>query len=122
MEETEKIRESLGLPSSPFPDWEKYDPLTHSIGKYLNVKMDDIAEYSQLKNRISLIRDWAKQNANSEDNTDVLWAVRTLENRLGTPPAGEKRINHLYKWIRLDQDRQRIEKEQKILEKSLEGE
>jgi hypothetical protein len=101
-----------------FPDWERYDSLTHSVGNYLNIKMDDKAEYSRMKDKIAMIRDYAKSKASSEDSLDILWSLRSLENRLGSPPLGEKRINYLYKWIRLEGDRARIEREQQGMERN----
>lgn len=110
-----------GLPSnltsdSAFPEWDKYDPTTHAIGDFLNVTMSDPQDYESNKDKIRMIKDWAYQNAGSKDKTDLLWFIKQAERKISPPQFGERRINNLFKWVRLEMDKMRIMKEQRLFE------
>lgn len=60
---------------------------------------------------------WARTASKNGDRLDILSAIRWLEGRLGSPHVGESRIEHLYKWVRLDQEEHKITKEKKLYER-----
>jgi len=116
-QEIETILDKQSNINSASPlEWEKYDPIYHSVTNYFGLKMED---FSRFQSKIDVIKSWAEESAKSKERVDLLWAIRNLENRLGTPPMGERRINHIYRWIRLETAKGRLAKEQLLLERSL---
>lgn len=118
-EEGRESSETSTPPASPV-EWELYDVLNRGLAEYFNL---DLVTLPRLQNRLDLILEWAKENAPTPKGTkgDVIRVIKDLEMRLGTPPWGEKRINYVYKWVRLEKDRLEIIKEQKLLEKEEEN-
>ena len=45
---------------------------------------------------------WAKQKLDSADTISILRTLLSLENRIGTPRLGVSRLNHLYQYVKLD--------------------
>ena len=79
---------------------------------YLNVDMKS-KEQLDMANKLF---DWAKNNADSEDRADLLWALRDLRNRLGTPSYGISSLQHMYKYTVLQSEKRGIEKEMSLYE------
>lgn len=92
-------------------DWTKYDPGYRAIGDYLGV--DPNTEWSDFKNKIEYLKGWAKNTSKSEDYTDHVKALKSLEDKVGKPSWEDRRINHLYRNLRLEEDRVRIKENTK---------
>lgn len=67
----------------------------------------------ELLDKLNYIYAWAAEKNKSDDSVDVMTYLRDLEGRLGTSLRGD-RIDSLYRWIKLDNERRRIEKEQTL--------
>lgn len=52
-------------------------------------------------NRLSEIADFFREEGKDLLQADLLWKLRSLENRLGVPSLGEKRIDKIYRYIKL---------------------
>ena len=113
----EKIETKQDQPSeigtaTPSVDSFKYDENFAQLSKYFKV---DPNESNWYQDKIQAIHEWAKEKAQSKDILDVLLELKALERELGTHSDLEKRVNNVYRWIRLDQDEKRIQKEKKVL-------
>jgi len=67
----------------------------------------------ELLDRLNYIYAWAAEKVKSDDSVDVMTHLRDLETRLGLQ-FRENKIDALYRWIKLDNERRRIEKEQAL--------
>lgn len=67
----------------------------------------------ELLDRLNYIYAWAAEKVKSDDSVDVMTHLRDLETRLGVQ-FRENKIDALYRWIKLDNERRRIEKEQAL--------
>lgn len=87
----------------------------HRMADFLGISPNDRRD-SYLAERISLLTDWAKIESKSKDILDQKIVIKGLIRNLGYQYQGRQLILNLYKWIRLDIDKKRIEKEMSILE------
>jgi hypothetical protein len=76
------------------------DFLKGKIAEVLGHSISDAEKYDVELNRIM---DWAK-NKGAESIEDILWEVRYLSTRLGTPGVGESRIKWLHQYIFLENE------------------
>jgi len=76
---------------------------------YFEVPMSDRKDRGTL-DKLNYIYDWASTKNKSDDSVDVMSYIRDLEHRLGIS-LKENKIDSLYRWIKLDSERQRIDKE-----------
>jgi hypothetical protein len=61
------------------------------------------------KNMLNTVLDWV--GPETQDHVDVLWKVKSLENRLGVPPLGQSRLFHLYQFIKLENASQDLDRQ-----------
>ena len=92
---------------------EKYDPINLAIAEFLDISPDDWDTY---KDKIEVIREWAEVTSRSKDRVEILSVLKYLQDKVAQPTYGENRVKNLYKWIRLDQDSARIQKEKELYE------
>lgn len=92
----------------------KYDPDYHRFSDFLGVDTG-LRSDSDLAQKIATIYDWGKNKTNGKDRVDILMAIKDLKSYLGLNLEGETLVKKLYKWVRLDQDRRRIEKEMELV-------
>lgn len=73
--------------------------------------MMDINEPSKEESeKLSTVWDYFK--GESKSNAEILYAIKSLENRMAAPGLNETRINKLYQWVRVRKD---IESNEKLL-------
>lgn len=53
-------------------------------------------------------------DGDAKDPIDFLWEIKQIENRIGTPPLGMTRIQHLYNFVKLNAQMSRIRKEMEV--------
>lgn len=53
-------------------------------------------------------------DGDAKDPIDFLWELKQLENRIGTPPLGVSRIQHLHTFVKLSSQMNRIRKEMEV--------
>ena len=48
------------------------------------------------------------------DDVDLLWEIKSLENRIGTPPLGMSRLQHVYNFMRINSQITSLERERDL--------
>lgn len=69
----------------------------------------------EVLDRLNLIYKWAEEQAKSADSVDVMTRIRELEGRLGLTFRNDEKLNSIYRWIKLDNERRRVEKEMALI-------
>jgi hypothetical protein len=64
----------------------------------------------EILDKLNYIYSWASEKVKSDDSVDIMTHIRDLEGRLGIM-FKENKLDSLYRWIKLDTERRRIEKE-----------
>lgn len=82
----------------PQQSWQT-DPLFYELANFMGVEE---REYDVAAERISVITDWAIQQAKSNKVEDILHSIRGLEEKLQPPPWGERRFDHIYRFLRME--------------------
>ncbi len=54
------------------------------------------------------------RNLGTGDDVDLLWEIKNLENRIGTPPLGMSRLQHVYNFMRINSQIQGLERERDL--------
>jgi hypothetical protein len=67
----------------------------------------------EILDKLNYIYSWASEKVKSDDSVDIMTHIRDLEGRLGIM-FKENKLDSLYRWIKLDTERRRIEKEQQL--------
>ena len=83
------------LPDEP---WHQ-SPLFYEMANFLGVEARD---YDGMADKISVITDYAIQKANSSKVEDIMYTLRQLEDKLQPPGWDERRVNHLYRFLRME--------------------
>lgn len=60
--------------------------------------------------KLSTVWDYFK--ADGKSNAEILYAIKSLENRMASPTLNETRLNKVYQWVRVRKD---IESNEKLL-------
>lgn len=81
----------------PLEDW-RVSPIFYEVASYFNIEPK---EYEQAAEKLSIITDWAIEQANSNKLHDILPIIRQLEDKIMKPAWGEKRYANLYRYLRL---------------------
>ena len=53
-------------------------------------------------------------DGNSMDSVDFLWTIKNTENRIGTPPLGTSRLQHVYNFIKINSQIVDLERERDL--------
>ena len=53
-------------------------------------------------------------DGNSKDTVDFLWEIKNVENRIGTPPLGMSRLQHVYNFIKINSQILKLERERDL--------
>ncbi len=72
----------------------------------------DVTDSAEYEGEIKTLIEWAKATTGSSDHTELKWAIRDLQMRLGTPLHGDA-IKNLARFAYLDLEEKRIQKEKK---------
>lgn len=65
--------------------------------------------------KLNKIYDWAQQQAGTDDSVDVMTVIRELEGRLGLTFRKADKLEAIYRHMKLDAERRRIEKEMNLV-------
>lgn len=73
----------------------------NAVGSLFDLKPSEIDQY---KDKINTLLEYAKTQTKDHSREGLMWAIRDLEYKVGTPPLGEKMINYLakYAWLKLE--------------------
>lgn len=103
-------------PTGPrLPDSAPPDPLLlYRLADFFSVGQGD-REDGDIQARMLAIFDWAKQKTGSDDHLVGMEAIRQLETQLGLTFRNDEKLNSLYRWIKLDRQRQQVEREMSLV-------
>lgn len=90
--------------SQPVMEEMVYKKIAETLG------LDNFSEMEKYKDEISMIAEYAKSQG-TEDVMDFEWIVKQLEQKIGTPALGEKRITNLARYVYLLTENDRIKQE-----------
>lgn len=81
-------------------------PSFEQEGVYLNQQVAELFNMSsdearRENSKLETLIEYAKAKTDDHSPTGIYWALKQLGLRLGTPPLGEKMINHAYMYARL---------------------
>lgn len=88
--------------------------LVDSVAKMFDLKP---SETSQYKSKINTLIDYAKTKVDEPTSDNIIWAIRNLGLKLGTPPLGEKLINYLTQYAFLELETRKLEDKKRRFEK-----
>jgi hypothetical protein len=97
----------------PQEDWQ-VSPLFYEVASYFSI---DPKEYQKSSEKLSLITEWAINEANSNKLHDILPIIRKLEDKIMKPAWGETRYGNLYRYLRLSVKRDAWNKALEAFEK-----
>lgn len=97
----------VGQPTEPVAPIEEVTPpdivqegvfLQERVAELFNMDSDEARRDSR---KIETLINYAKAKSDDHSPDGVYWALKQLGLRLGTPPLGEKMINHAFMYARL---------------------
>lgn len=89
----------------------KYDQDYHRMADFLGLSVYDRQDYRTAQ-KVKALKTLAGERTGKEDVTTVLTEVAKLQKTIGYHGVGKELINQLYQNMRINQDTQRIRKEQ----------
>lgn len=88
-------------------DWKKYDPRYRAVADYFGVEPN--REWNQYADKVDYFFNWAKKTANSEEIPALLKSLDKLEKKCPPPAWNERRIQSMFRTLRLNQDSMKVE-------------
>jgi len=86
----------------------------HKVAEFFDIAYEDRRDTS-LFEKLGLIQEWAMTKSKSSDIIDALSQVNELKKRLGLQMKGRDLVTRLHRYLRLSMDRERLEKEMKLI-------
>jgi len=86
----------------------------HRVADFFDIDYEDRKD-PKIYEKLDFLREWAKIRSKSEERIDQLTALDSVRKGLGWQFKGKELVTRLHRYARLDQDRQRIEKEMALL-------
>lgn len=99
------------IPTDPYYT----DPLFYEVTSYFNIEKE---EYASAKNKLSEIVDYVIKTKKSNAPEEVLLALREIENKIQPPSWDEKRYTNVYRYVRLLNRKNSLEKAMSAFEKN----
>ena len=87
---------------TPVDDISKYDANYRILSDHLNIDVN--RDWSRYKQKVEYITNWAKKVTGSEDIKQLVSAVKKLDKHAGPHSWEDRKINHLYRNLRLEED------------------
>lgn len=93
------------------------EPMQEALIKAVEQVMglDNDSERFRYASKVRTLLDWAKSQTKEHTPENIMWAIRSLELKTGTPPLAEKRINYVARMAYLLSENKKIENEIKSL-------
>lgn len=93
----------------------------HSNDDYLKSKIAEAlghhsGEVDKFDMELNRILEWAR-NTGAKEIEDIMWEVRMLSSKLGTPGLGESRIKWLHQYIYLENEEQIVRSKMEAMQK-----
>lgn len=100
----------VGKNEDIFTSEDTYRGIANSLGIE---KQSDQIKY---QDQIQRLAEWAKAKG-AKDNTDIIWQIKQLANRIGGPQIGNNWAQHLSQYAYLELQRIGIDRDLRSLEK-----
>ena len=88
----------------------EYQRVSDFLGVDYNERQDP-----RMAEKIDFIYRWGQTESGSEDRLKALIAIQNLNKGLGYTEKGPEMIKKLYRWMRLDTSRKKIEQEMQLI-------
>lgn len=98
--------------ASPLPGIDTLNSLR--LTDFFAIPQEDIL-LQDMQDKLGFIYNWAAGETGSDDSIDVLTKLRELEGHLGLTFRTGDKLEGIYRWIKLDGQRRRIEKEMGLI-------
>ena len=105
----EKV-EGIGAKAEP------YTPSTDTklaVGKALGIT--DLGEIDKNQHQIERLIEWAQMKG-AKDDMDIVWSIKQLANRVGSPGLGNNWAQHLSTYAYLEMEKLKIDKQLREIE------
>lgn len=79
-------------------------------------KVDPYKVTDKTNEKLSVIHEWAKKNADGDDEMAIVGALRDLKFKLGAPRGLVSHVDHVYKYVRLRQQAKTLNTQAKVME------
>jgi hypothetical protein len=87
---------------------DKSEILQNAVADVFDLDRNEISKYSD---KIATLLEYAKTQSDKPTRESIMWALRNLELKLGSPPLSEKRINYVARFAYLSKQSSEIKKE-----------
>ena len=78
--------------------------------------LEDKADKARYRDNVQTLLEWAKTQTTDHSPSNLMWVIRSLELKLGTPPLAEKRIIWMSRYAYLMTEKGKLDKEVKQFE------
>lgn len=96
--------ETVTVGAEPFID----DITTTQVARALGLERH--ADIKKYQDQIKRLIDWAKEKG-SKDDTDIVWSIKQLGNKVGSPKLGNNWAQHLSQYAYLEMERMKLDKQ-----------
>lgn len=86
----------------------------HRMADFYDLSLEERRDQNTAE-KLSFMTDWAKEHTKSDERIAHQEALQELKKRLGWTEKGKELIIKLYKYLRLDAQRVRLEREMALL-------
>lgn len=102
-ESTDVLEQKPSEVTAPQADELEMMAVAKSLGE------SDLKKIGEYGSHLKRIVEWAKLTG-AKDTEDVLWKVRQLAGRIGSPQFGESNVSHIGQYIYMEMERLELEK------------
>ncbi|MCC7571458.1 hypothetical protein KO465_09115 [Candidatus Micrarchaeota archaeon] len=86
----------------------KSEILQNAVADVFDLDRNEVSKY---QDKIDTLLEYAKTQSDKPSRESIMWALRNLEMKLGSPPLSEKRINYVARFAYLAKQQSEIKKE-----------
>lgn len=104
----QEVSQEATTPGNPATVISEGELLHQQIGTLFDLKPSEV---SRFRGKINTLLDYAKSKTEDHSVEGLKWAIRDLSFKIGTPPLGQKLIDHLTRYAMLRTDHAKLEKE-----------
>lgn len=107
--EENKPIEMVEAKTQPFVEGSMAGELEYNaVGQMFDLKPSEIGLF---RDKIGTLLAFARTQTDDHTIEGLKWAIRSLQNKVGTPPLGEKMINYLNKYAYLKMESNKLQKD-----------
>ncbi len=108
VEQLKNPQVASGYDSRIIPPADLPEEFVHlSLFSFFDMSRDEKFDTDNLE-KLRLIREWSLQDTNSIRIDDMIRSLHSIETRMGIPPMGVTRLEHMHQFVTLDLEAQRL--------------